>query len=421
MNYTENPFKDNVTIEQIQQQYEAVVATENEQLINSASNVLYDYAAFLKYSVINRNTGLVKSSATVEQIDEVINALTSLNDVVTNHSFEYDITTVKEAKTGLAFNVLFVADEEGVFKEDVTTTQIEEIYTTAITDLTDYNELYNIKSMYADYMQLFYQQKAFALAGTEDIQYNYVALPESVTIEQIEALFEGFDFDTSELHTSWNIKRLYKNLLVSYYAIDLTTVLQSSSPQITNTKLLEQIEAAYETATTNEQPLVQQEVANLMTSYVQRALSSIGHIHYDDALKKYVFASYSDSTRVEEGVVYFKAVGEFFEHEMLTQYVTALTEYLNLAEESTEEPTADEQPLAETEQPSEAPEFKTSNVIVVDELSSYANVANFVRKDESGYTIDEAVNREHLQAFVDELTTVLTQNEHGNEAVAILL
>ncbi|MEE1131404.1 MAG: hypothetical protein UHX00_07275 [Caryophanon sp.] len=48
---------------------------------------------------------------------------------------------------------------------------------------------------------------------------------------------------------------------------------------------------------------------------------------------------------------------------------------------------------------------RTVSATSIESLPTYAAVAPFIQKSEYGYTVDEAANRDALQAFVDELAT----------------
>lgn len=349
---------------------------ERLQKYSIMSVQLDELYSLLHVQYTNKNEPLFAEGVTIEQFiktyNTVINSTTDTEMIEQLKSLQYRIMS------GLFWrleNDDWTYSSERL-KADVTFEQLQSLYNT----LLPWAEKSSLDAKMSEYSSLYYDREADKLAPGIVEPKALVKLAPNVTLQHIETLFATFD-ETSKLNYAANIRNLKQRLLNSYYLSSFTTLLKDTYKRNVESPLKDDVTTAelqkqYEAITDDALRKVAAAVISEHASYI---LSQVGSYPYNET-GEWIFEMHKTTKPAQITAVYDElvAIQQFIDDELLTRYVNDLAPFVPA---------------------------RTASATSIEALATYAAVAPFVQKTEYGYTIDEAANRDALEAFATELTT----------------
>lgn len=261
-------------------------------------------------------------------------------------------------------------------KADVTFEQIQALYNS----LLPLAKKSALDSILAEYSSFYYDREADKLAPGITEPKPLVKLAPNVTLQHIEALFATFD-ETSKHEYAGSIRNLKQKLLNAYNLSSFTTLLKDTyerdveSPfkdDVTTAELQKQYEAITDDA-------LREIAAAVISVHANYIFSQVGS-YPSNGTSELIFEMHKTAKPAQITAAYDElvAIDQFIDDELLTRYVNDLAPFVPA---------------------------RTASATSIEALATYAAVAPFIQKSEYGYTIDEAANRDALEAFADELAT----------------
>ncbi|OCS87243.1 hypothetical protein [Caryophanon latum] len=310
-------------------------ATYNDQRITNLkqytilSASLQDVLTLLDENYSSYSAPLLAEGVTIEAF--LAGFSEAMNTATADDTKQWLTSFLKDTVIRKAFSNLFNSeyDHNGEYlREEVTLTQIQEIYDTLLPFIeekyvSDLTSSYNNATYYYYFRELVKLAPAIAKSSYS----TYYKLAEGVTLETIEAVFKDFVY-TEDADWRFEEIELLRQKLVNSYSLNnllaLTNDLNSMQP-FNEGVTVEQIQAAYEEITTQNDEKLTSQAEDITFKYVDAFMKKV--LAYSDTNKSsfgFVLPNVT-AEQIEAVIADITPLKAFFNEEKMTTAIDYLT------------------------------------------------------------------------------------------------